>query len=214
MSTTFYLFVYLIHEIQDGEQIKTKNSVKLLRPKCFPIPLNVQVNPNRHGLGLLVHLGGRFSTNTYYFLGQQSNDMKKSLLLHLSLASPSPWPVSCICPQPACPLFTRESLEANPLLPPHSVSMLQKVRSHEWTINSNGSKSLGHLHPPIHITNCSVSIRIVLLSRLSLLWVLPEPHHERILSHSHWCHQVQPNSTLNNKKTVICTSYKPMFYLQ
>lgn len=24
---------------------------------------------------------------------------------------------------------------------------------------------------------------------------------ERILSHSHWCHQVQPNSTLNNKKT-------------
>lgn len=105
------------------------------------------------------------------------------------------------CPQPACPLFTRESLEANPLLPPYSVSMLQKVRSHEWTINSNGSKSLGHLHPPIHITNYSVSISIVLLSRLSLLWVLPESHHERILSHSHWCHQVQPNSTLNNKKT-------------
>lgn len=56
---------------------------------------------------------------------------KKSLLLHLSLASPSPWPVSCTCPQPACPLFTRESLEANPLPPPHSVSMLQKVSSHE-----------------------------------------------------------------------------------
>lgn len=104
MSTTFCLFVYLIHEIQDGKQIMTKNSVKLLRPKCFPIPLSVQVDPNHHGSGLLVHLRGWFSTNTYSFLGQQSNDTKKKFAA--SLISGFTFTMACLLYLPSTCLPT------------------------------------------------------------------------------------------------------------